>query len=80
MPGVATIKDFRDLPLILGPALLKAEPQPKAVEPAASGTVAPVPVKPEADFGFVPDAAVAAKTAPIAAKTDDDFGFVADQQ
>jgi hypothetical protein len=75
MPAVATIKDFKDLPKIMGPALVKAEPEsPKAAEPEASGTVAPV-VKPEEDFGFVPDKLVAAKTAPIASKTDDDFGF-----
>jgi hypothetical protein len=73
MPGVATIKDFKDLPKILAPALLKAEPKP--VPQPAPSDLTPVAAKPVDDFGFVPDSP---KAVPIAAKPDDDFGFVPD--
>jgi hypothetical protein len=84
MAGQATIKDFKDLPKILGPALLKAEPKPPARAPT------PPPVESDADMarrlGFkldTPPVAVAGpKAASAPAESDEDLakrlGFTLD--
>jgi hypothetical protein len=76
MSGAATIRDFKDLPKIMGPALLKAEPKPVTAPPTDTP---PGPQTQESDadiikrLGLSPDAVAAPTTPPPPKESDADI-------